>query len=316
MPRKNGFPSLTRHKGRSLGVSRIGGRDRYFGHWPEGMAEPPLEVRKAYDLAIAEWLAGGRLDAPPARAAAPALTVEGMATAFYDRHVLRHCVGLDGEPTLERDNFAYSLRPLCHLFGATPAAEFGPSRLKAVRAHMVAGYAHPAYGDQEALARTTVNQRVGRIKAAFKWAASEELVPASVWHALQSVEGLKAGRSAAKEARLVGPADPAAVERTLPFLGTHAAGLVRFLRLTGARCGEACRLALAEIDRTGDVWLYSPARHKTARRKKPRVIAIGPKGQAVLWGFIRIRCPLCGAEGRPPRLGSPDGALCGRCADR
>jgi integrase len=91
---------------------------------------------------------------------------------------------------------------------------------------------------------------------------------------------------------------------------------VRFLMHTGARCGEACQLTLADVDRSADVWLFAPPRHKAAWRNKPRVIAIGPRGQEVLREFIRIRCPECGVEGRPPLIGSRDGALCGPCADR
>src|SRR5262249_34381637 len=42
---------------------------------------------------------------------------------------------------------------------------------------------------------------------------------------------------------------------------------------------------------------------------------IGPKAQAILSEYIRLRCPTCGVEGRPPRLACR-GALCGPCADR
>jgi hypothetical protein len=36
------------------------------------------------------------------------------------------------------------------------------------------------------LARGTINQRIGRIVHLFKWAASEELVPAAVHQALRA----------------------------------------------------------------------------------------------------------------------------------
>ncbi len=321
MARKKGIPGLSRHKATGRGIARIGGVDRYFGKWPEGLREAPPEVKREYDTAISEWLAAGRPEGLPGKKApekggTPARTVEEVMAAFWVRHVLPHFVGLDGKATLERDNFAYSLRPLRHLYGRTPAAEFSPLKLKAVRELMAKGYVHPEYGEHRPLARKTVNQRVGRIKAMFGWAVSEELVPPSVWEALRSVEGLKAGRSAARETPAVGPAAPADVEKTIPHLGPHASGLVRFLLHTGARCGEGARLTLAEVDRSGDVWLYRPSHHKTAWRDKPRVVAVGPRAQDVLREFIRIRCPECGAEGRPPLLGSRDGCLCGPCLDR
>ena len=42
--------------------------------------------------------------------------------------------------------------------------------------------------------RGVINQRVGRIKRAFKWAASKEMVPATVIVALQTVAGLSKGQ--------------------------------------------------------------------------------------------------------------------------
>jgi hypothetical protein len=68
---------------------------------------------------------------------------------------------------------------------------------------------------------------------------------------------------------------------------------------TGMRPGEACRIRLAEIDRSGEVWLYRPSRHKTAHHGHARVIAIGPKAQFVQRRFIWVQCPHCGAAGRP-----------------
>ena len=106
------------------------------------------------------------------------------------------------------------------------------------------------------------------------------------------------------------------VEATLRHLRPTTAAMVRVAWHTGMRPGEVCRLKLAELDRSGEVWLYRPARHKTAHRGKVRVVAVGPLAQAVILEFVRVRCPLCGVEGRPPRIGSRDGATCGRCADR
>ncbi|MGL4550941.1 MAG: hypothetical protein ACRC33_07120 [Gemmataceae bacterium] len=43
-----------------------------------------------------------------------------------------------------------------------------------------------------------------------------------------------------------------------------------FLRWTGARPGEGCRLTLAQIDRSGETWLYRPVRHKLKHKNKDR----------------------------------------------
>ena len=52
------------------------------------------------------------------------------------------------------------------------------------------------------------------------------------------------------------------------------------------RPGEARNINADEIDMTGDVWTYTPGRHKTQHQGKARFIFIGPKAQAVLAPFL------------------------------
>jgi integrase len=62
--------------------------------------------------------------------------------------------------------------------------------------------------------------------------------------------------------------------------------MVELQRLTGMRPGEVCRMRLADIDRSGSVWVYRPVQHKTRHHGKRRVVMIGPRGQAVILGFL------------------------------
>jgi integrase len=162
------------------------------------------------------------------------------------------------------------------LYGHTPAASFGPLALKAVRERFVA-----AGG-----CRRSVNQQIERVRRIFKWAASEELVPAGVFQALATVVGLQRGRTQARETEPVRPVDDAVVDATLPFLNRHVVGLVEFQRLTGCRPGEACMVRRCDIDTGGPIWLYRPPHHKTAYRGKSRTIAIGPRAQEALREFF------------------------------
>ena len=73
--------------------------------------------------------------------------------------------------------------------------DFRPLALKAVRQAMI----------DAGLARTTINQRVGRIVRLFKWAVENELVPPTVHQALKAVRGLQKGRSSARETKPVKP---------------------------------------------------------------------------------------------------------------
>jgi hypothetical protein len=69
--------------------------------------------------------------------------------------------------------------------------------------------------------RTLINRRIDRVKRAFKWATSEELVPGSVYQALQTLPGLRRGRTEARESKPVEPVALADVNATLPFLTPH-----------------------------------------------------------------------------------------------
>ena len=64
--------------------------------------------------------------------------------------------------------------------------------------------------------------------------------------------------------------------------------MVWFQRWTGTRPGEVCLLRPCDIDRTGEVWVYRPERHKLSWREDatPRQIAIGSEGQKVLMPFL------------------------------
>ncbi len=41
----------------------------------------------------------------------------------------------------------------------------------------------------------------------------------------------------------------------------------------------------AEIDTSSEVWVYRPSRHKTSHRGRARLVAIGPRAQAVLMKY-------------------------------
>ncbi len=79
----------------------------------------------------------------------------------------------------------------------SPAAEFGPRALAAVRHQMV----------QMNWCRSNINKMVGRIKLMFRWASEQELISASVYHGLKTLKGLVAGRSEARETAIASISD-------------------------------------------------------------------------------------------------------------
>lgn len=274
MPRKPSVPSYRLHKPSGQAVVTVplpggGRRDVYLG------PHDTPDSHKEYARVVAELAAASA--GVPAAGPGPAradLTVDELLLAFW-RHAERHYRRDDGTPTSEVDGYRQAFKPLRALYGHAPAAGFGPKALAAVRRAMV----------ERGWSRKVVNQRVGRVKRAFKWAAAEELVPVAAYQALATLAGLQAGRSAAKELPPVEPVPDGHVERALPFLSRHVRGLVRFMTLTGCRPGEACRLTRGQVDTSADPWLYRPTTHKTRWRGRGRVIPIGPRAQALLVEF-------------------------------
>ncbi|HKB04402.1 MAG TPA: tyrosine-type recombinase/integrase [Gemmataceae bacterium] len=273
MPRRNHVPSYRLHKQSGLTVVSL--TDAITGKRQDHLLGPhgTPGSRAEYGRIIAEWEARGRR----LNVVAPIdLTVAELLVRFLAHSKTYYLDPGTKEPSTEYDEFDRAVVPLTHAYPHLGAAEFGAAHLKVVRDMMIAlGWS-----------RTTINQRVRRIRHVWKWATGEGLIPASAWYGLCVVRGLQAGRSAARESSPRQPVADAVVDATLPHLTRHVRGLIQFLRLTGCRPAEACRLRMCEVDTSGAVWVYSPARHKCAWRGHTRHIGIGPRAQALLREFI------------------------------
>ena len=82
------------------------------------------------------------------------------------------------------------------------------------------------------------------------------------------------------------PVDDSVVDQTLPWMSTVVADMVRLQRLTGMRPAEVCLLRPCDLDRSGEVWVYKPATHKTEHHGRPRNVFVGPQSQAVLLRYL------------------------------
>jgi hypothetical protein len=195
------LPSYRHHKPSGRAVVTLNDHDHYLGGWntPESHAE--------YDRLIAGWLPSRWVAIALGGEAAGDLTVNEGLAAFW-RHAERHYRSPEGKPSSELDNFRDTFRPLKKLYGITIAREFSPLKLKALRQAMI----------NSGLCRNVINQRIGRIVHTFKWATSEEMVPASVHQALKAVSGLQRGRTDAKESRPVRPVPDASLDALRPFV--------------------------------------------------------------------------------------------------
>lgn len=225
------------------------------------------ESRKEHARVVAE-VANGR-SAQPGR-----LTVAEVCLAYL-KFAATYYVK-NGQPTDEVAGLVAAVKPLRLLYAHTPAADFGPVALRTVQARMI----------EIGMSRQTVNKQVGRLRRMFRWAVAEAMVPAAVLTALEAVAPLKKGRTTAKESPPVRPVADAVIDATLPHLTPVVAAMVRVQRLTGMRPNEVVQLRPSDLDRSGAVWRYTPGTHKTEHRGRPRVIAIGPRAQAVLAPYL------------------------------
>jgi integrase len=141
------------------------------------------------------------------------------------------------------------------LYGHTHAADFDSIALETVRARMI----------QIGRCRSRVNKDASRIRRVFRWAAAKRLVPVAVCQLLDSVEGLRQGRSEARETPPVKPVPEAFVEATLPFLRPQTAVMVLLQLLTGMRPGEVVVMRGIDLDTSGSQGIGLAERYDVAR---------------------------------------------------
>jgi hypothetical protein len=148
MPRcVNHNPRYYKHKASGQAVVTIAGRDFYLGPWKSKASL--LE----YDRILAEYITSGRRVAP---SMGQELSVADLIERYWD--YAKQYYGGGNESKLYRIKAA--LRPLNRLYGLIAACQFGPLALEAVRTTMI----------ESDWCRSTINSRIGRIKAVFNGA--------------------------------------------------------------------------------------------------------------------------------------------------
>lgn len=179
----------------------------------------------------------------------------------------------EGEKVLSAKSYAHYLKLTENIIEAGMSAyltaDFGPRRVKEFRESLIA----------KGLARSTINQRVSRLKKMFKWGASEEMVPPDVVSAIYCVSGLVRGQTDAPEPRKVMPVNWTQVQKTMEHLSITVRNMILLQWDTGMRSGNLCSLKMEEIDTSDSIWVYRPESHKNSWRGKGLAIAIGAAGQ-------------------------------------
>lgn len=267
MPKlKNLVPKYRLHKASGQAVVTIQGKDHYLGLWNSKAS------KAEYNRITGEWLVSGRSTRALTRETD--LTIVELCQAYW--RFAEQYYGSTGKRRGTANNLKPILRLLRQNYGRTKVADFGPLALKSIRSKLI----------EKGQSRAYINVNICCIRRIFKWAVSEELIPVEVFQRLATVEGLKKGRTKACETSPVMPVADAAVEKTLPYLSTIIADMVRLQRFTACRPGEICMIRPCDVDTSEEVWAYRPKSHKTEHHGHQRVIFIGPKGQEVLRKYL------------------------------
>ncbi len=101
-----------------------------------------------------------------------------------------------------------------------------------------------------------------------------------------ALRSIAQGRGGVREGKPIEQIDLATIDATLGELTPIVADMVRLQLVSGARPGEIYSLPPGQLDRSGEVWLYRPAQHKTRYRGKERVVCFGPQAQTILTKYL------------------------------
>jgi integrase len=270
-------PSYRLHRARGYAVVTINGKNHYLGPY----SSP--ESQEKHARLIARWRANGKelsglTDSTPNRD----LTISGLILNYLD-FAAGYYKDFGSKHRGKNCNLRYAVRSLRILYGRIYSSDFSPEALENVRQSMI----------DAGLARSTINQRVTRIKRVFRWGARKCLVLPSVYHGLRAVEGLKHSRTAARETEPVKPAPKEHLDATRPCLNKRVRAMVEIQELTGMRPQDIRNLRGYDLDMAGEVWVYRPFTHKNEHLGLIRRIAIGPRAQGILKPFLKPDAQQC-----------------------
>lgn len=120
------------------------------------------------------------------------------------------------------------------------------------------------------------------ILQAFEYAVSEEVIDSG---SLERLRCVKLPPMRGKKDVL--PVAMGDVLATLPYLREDIADVATLQMLTCSRGGEIIGIRRCEIDATdATCWVVRPTEHKNAWRGKPKAIAIGPRGIAIVQKYL------------------------------
>ncbi len=272
--RKRGeVPQIRQHKPSGRAYVYAHGRTVYLGPW-----DSP-ESRTAYRDFLSRW------DGPKPPGEAPQLAgkvrVYDFVAAFTD-WAATHYRRADGTQTTEYNGVKFALTFLIADHGNRFVDDFGARDLRAMLSNWKAS----------GQVRHTINQRLERIKRAFRWGANRDLVAPSTLANILVVHPLRHGEAPDNDE--IQPVPLRDLVRTIKELPAMTAAIVHMEYYCGARPSEACAIRGDQIYRRSfriggksirvpdGLAVYLPKQHKTAHRGEIVFYTLGPRAQAAI----------------------------------
>ena len=190
------LPKYSLHKPTGQAKVRFGGKTVYLAKYKSP------ESKEAYDKFIANLPKPGQEVVTIASSNIVPLIGEVVLKyqAYAEKYYAR-----DGVPTGEHVTIRCALRPLTRRFAALPVNEFKPDKLELVQEDMI----------KLGRSRSYINKSCNIIRRCFKWCVKKGFVTGETFMALKAVDGLKRGRSEARETAPIGPVDDQTVQAVL-----------------------------------------------------------------------------------------------------
>ena len=247
------IPKYRHQKSRNLAVVRIDGKDIYLGEYNSP------ESHEKYQLAIAELVS--RLAITKTKG----LTLPALAAVYHQFSQIRFS-------DAKLRSYHRTIQRFASLFPELDSQDVSCSHVEAFQMSLV----------QRNLTAKTINDYLARLKNIFCWASRNKYMPAQNLLFFDMLDRVDNTWPGVRQTDKVKPVSIEQINEILTDVPKRVAALIKFQFHTACRPSEARMLRLCDIEKSDDVWLYCPPKHKTAHQGKQRRIPLGPLAQQVI----------------------------------